>query len=73
MIYNLMKQLSIPETIYYIKDFITADEEQALIENVLSSPIPKWTVLSNRRLQNWGGFPHPKGMVKQDLPKVIDI
>ncbi len=28
----------------------------------------KWTMVKGRRLQNWGGFPHPKGMVQEPLP-----
>jgi len=64
--------ISIPENIYYVKNFIDANEERCLIDNVLSSPKPKWTVLSNRRLQNWGGLPHPKGMVRQQLPQWLE-
>ena len=37
---------------------------------VYSAPSSKWTQLSNRRLQNWGGTPHPKGMLKEKLPSV---
>ena len=28
----------------------------------------RWTQLANRRLQNWGGVPHPKGMLAEPLP-----
>uniref|UniRef100_A0A670ZM94 AlkB homolog 6 n=1 Tax=Pseudonaja textilis TaxID=8673 RepID=A0A670ZM94_PSETE len=35
---------------------------------VYNAPKPKWTQLSGRRLQNWGGLPHPKGMVAEKLP-----
>lgn len=35
-----------------------------------SVPLPKWTQLSHRRLQNWGGIPHPKGMIAEDIPIV---
>lgn len=33
-----------------------------------SVPQPKWTQLSHRRLQNWGGIPHPKGMIAEAIP-----
>ncbi|XP_065427848.1 alpha-ketoglutarate-dependent dioxygenase alkB homolog 6 isoform X4 [Chrysemys picta bellii] len=35
---------------------------------VYAAPKPKWTQLSGRKLQNWGGLPHAKGMVPEKLP-----
>jgi len=64
---NLQKNYS---TIYYIPDFITPDEENLLLSEVQRAPKPKWTQLSNRRLQNWGGVPHPRGMIAEELPSV---
>lgn len=58
-----------PPTVYYIPDFINNDEEKEIINKVNSVPLPKWTQLSNRRLQNWGGLPHPKGMIAEELPQ----
>ncbi|XP_041352859.1 alpha-ketoglutarate-dependent dioxygenase alkB homolog 6-like isoform X2 [Gigantopelta aegis] len=58
-----------PPSVYYIPDFITKEEEEYLTNNVYAAPKPKWTQLSNRRLQNWGGLPHPKGMVCEELPQ----
>ncbi|ESP02873.1 hypothetical protein LOTGIDRAFT_156824 [Lottia gigantea] len=63
----------IPDTIIYIPNFISQEEEQKLIDHVYSAPKPKWTHLSNRRLQNWGGLPHPKGMVAEDIPQWLDL
>lgn len=40
---------------FYIPNFITEDEERFLTEAILSAPKPKWKVLQNRRLQEWGG------------------
>ena len=54
---------------YYIPNFISVSQQQELIRNIYASPKPKWTTLSNRRLQNWGGYPHPKGMVPEQIPK----
>ncbi|XP_062617557.1 alpha-ketoglutarate-dependent dioxygenase alkB homolog 6-like [Saccostrea cucullata] len=62
-----------PPTIYYIPNFITKEEEEYLLHQVNSAPKPKWTQLSNRRLQNWGGLPHPKGMVAEEIPKWLKI
>ena len=57
-----------PCTVYYIPDFITKDEENYLLHKVESAPKPKWVCLKNRRLQNWGGVPQPKGMVPEPIP-----
>ncbi|XP_066153055.1 alpha-ketoglutarate-dependent dioxygenase alkB homolog 6 [Euwallacea fornicatus] len=58
----------IPQTIYYIPNFITQEEEEHIIKNVYSVPKPKWTCLSNRRLQDYGGIPHEKGMIPEKMP-----
>lgn len=55
-------------TVYYIPDFISEDEETFLLQQVYKSPKSKWTQLSGRRLQNWGGLPHPKGMLAEKIP-----
>ncbi|KAL3873453.1 hypothetical protein ACJMK2_036568 [Sinanodonta woodiana] len=69
---NNFRVKAAPPTIFYIPNFITKDEEEYLWRQVYSAPKPKWTHLSNRRLQNWGGLPHPKGMVAEDLPKWLE-
>ncbi|XP_034430936.1 alpha-ketoglutarate-dependent dioxygenase alkB homolog 6 [Hippoglossus hippoglossus] len=55
-------------TVHYIPDFISEEEEASLLQQVYKSPKPKWTQLSGRRLQNWGGLPHPKGMLPEKIP-----
>ncbi|XP_053459939.1 alpha-ketoglutarate-dependent dioxygenase alkB homolog 6 isoform X2 [Nycticebus coucang] len=57
-----------PPVIYYVPDFISKEEEEYLLRQVFNAPKPKWTQLSGRRLQNWGGLPHPRGMVPERLP-----
>lgn len=54
----------------YIPNFITEEEELEIIKHVNNAPLPKWTQLSHRRLQNWGGIPHPKGMIAEEIPSV---
>lgn len=38
------------------------------MQAVDKTPRPRWTQLSNRRLINYGGVPHPKGMIAEDIP-----
>ncbi|KAF9216439.1 Alpha-ketoglutarate-dependent dioxygenase alkB 6 [Podila verticillata] len=57
-----------PDSIYYLPDFISAEEEQALISKVLTAPKPKWVYLKKRRLQNWGGIVMNNGMIAESLP-----
>lgn len=57
-----------PPTVYYIPDFISEEEESYLQQQVYRSPKTKWTQLSGRRLQNWGGLPHLKGMLGEKMP-----
>lgn len=58
---------SVP-TIIYIPNFISDAEEDQLVKNIYKAPISKWKTLQNRRLQNWGGLVHEKGLIAQDLP-----
>lgn len=55
-------------TLYYIPNFITDDEHAQLLKNIYQAPVSKWKSLKNRRLQNWGGVVHEKGLLSQDLP-----
>jgi len=61
------------DTAYYIPNFITTEEETRLITQIKNVPKPKWTFLKNRSLQNWGGKPHPKGMLSEPLPKWLQF
>ncbi|KAJ0183544.1 hypothetical protein K1T71_001520 [Dendrolimus kikuchii] len=53
---------------YYVPEFISESEEKMIMSNIYAVPKPKWTQLSNRRLQNWGGIPHSKGMIAETIP-----
>ncbi|KAI0850966.1 hypothetical protein F5Y00DRAFT_231301 [Daldinia vernicosa] len=44
---------SLPHAAYYISDFITQEEEQAILDKIASAPKPRWKQLSHRRLQSW--------------------
>lgn len=49
-------------------EFITENEEKYLLDKIYEAPLSKWKSLKNRRLQNWGGIVHEKGLLPQDLP-----
>ena len=59
---------SAPDSAFYVPDFISEEEEASLLESIKRTHSPRWTQLSNRRLQNWGGVPHPKGMIAETMP-----
>lgn len=40
---------------FYVRDFISAEEEAYLIRKIDSAPRPQWKHLKHRRLQQWGG------------------
>uniref|UniRef100_A0A182NXH7 Fe2OG dioxygenase domain-containing protein n=1 Tax=Anopheles dirus TaxID=7168 RepID=A0A182NXH7_9DIPT len=61
-----------PPTIYYVPNFITEEEETEILQAVDKTPRPRWTQLSNRRLINYGGVPHPKGMIAEDIPSWLN-
>jgi alkylated DNA repair protein alkB family protein 6 len=58
---------------FYIPNFITEDEERFLSESILSAPKPKWKMLQNRRLQEWGGQIHAKNntLMPQAMPDFL--
>ncbi|OIV98956.1 hypothetical protein TanjilG_07391 [Lupinus angustifolius] len=55
-------------TLIYIPDFVTDSEQSFLLNNIYGAPTSKWKPLKNRRLQNWGGVVHEKGLLPQVLP-----
>jgi len=71
MLLDSFKIPNCPATAFYVPDFLTEQEEECLLRNVYSVPKPKWTQLAHRRLQNWGGIPHPNGMLAEPIPMVF--
>ncbi|XP_004294928.1 PREDICTED: alpha-ketoglutarate-dependent dioxygenase alkB homolog 6-like [Fragaria vesca subsp. vesca] len=67
---NNFKVGSLP-TVIYIPDFITKNEETLLLKNIYDAPVSKWKSLKNRRLQNWGGVVHEKGLISQDYEESL--
>ena len=70
---EIYKLTNLPDSLYYIPNFITIEEEEQLLSCVNNVPRTRWVQLRNRRLQNWGGQPHAKGMIQtESLPKWLD-
>ncbi|XP_068663947.1 alkylated DNA repair protein ALKBH6 homolog [Aristolochia californica] len=55
-------------TVIYLPSFISDSEQAQLLDQVYQAPVSKWKSLKNRRLQNWGGVVHEKGLLPQELP-----
>lgn len=49
-------------------NFIADWEEEYLLSQIQRTPKTKWTQLLNRRLINYGGIPHLKGMIATEMP-----
>ncbi|KAK7225657.1 hypothetical protein V2G26_013660 [Clonostachys chloroleuca] len=43
----------LPESAFYLPNFISKDEEQVLLSKIASVPRPRWKQLTHRRLQAW--------------------
>ncbi|XP_070500454.1 alpha-ketoglutarate-dependent dioxygenase alkB homolog 6-like [Chironomus tepperi] len=61
----------LPDTCYYIPNFITEAEEKLLLHEIYKTPLCKWTQLSHRRLMNIGGVPTSKGMIAETIPNYL--
>ncbi|RLN41198.1 hypothetical protein C2845_PM01G42330 [Panicum miliaceum] len=57
-------------TLFYVPDFISQSEQSQLLHHIYQAPAPKWKSLKNRRLQNWGGVVHEKGLLPQASSKI---
>ncbi|KZV39818.1 hypothetical protein F511_27821 [Dorcoceras hygrometricum] len=62
---------SVP-TVFYVPDYVSEAEEEQLLKNIYNAPISKWKTLKNRRLQNWGGVVHDKGLLAQCFPPWLE-
>ncbi|KAH9285419.1 Alpha-ketoglutarate-dependent dioxygenase alkB -like protein 6 [Echinococcus granulosus] len=58
---------SAPKTFFYMPDFLDPDAEGELMKSIYAAG--RWKCLSHRRLQIWGGTPHPNGMIAEKIPE----
>ena len=54
----------------YHAAFLSKSEQESLIEEIEAKP-NAWRPLLDRRVQNWGGLPHARGMVAVPLPPYL--
>ncbi|KAF7543534.1 hypothetical protein G7Z17_g10656 [Cylindrodendrum hubeiense] len=52
----------LPQSTFYIPNFISEEEEQMILEKIAAAPKPRWKQLTHRRLQTW-----PSDLVKNKL------
>lgn len=52
----------LPPAAFYIPDFISEEEEQAILRRIATAPKPRWRELTHRRLQAW-----PSELVRDKL------
>jgi len=59
-----------PPTVWHMRDWVSADEEAAMLRAADDAPASQWTSLRGRRLQNMGGVPRPAPdvMVQEPIP-----
>ncbi|KAK6841664.1 calpain [Apiospora arundinis] len=57
-----------PLAAYYIPDFLSVDEERAILDKIVSVPKPRWTQLTHRRLQTWPSELIQNRLVDAPLP-----
>ncbi|CAI0645440.1 unnamed protein product [Colletotrichum noveboracense] len=52
----------LPPSAFYVADFISEEEEQAILQKIADAPKPRWKQLTHRRLQTW-----PSDLVQNKL------
>ncbi|KAK7965042.1 hypothetical protein PG996_000597 [Apiospora saccharicola] len=57
-----------PPAAYYIPNFLSVDEERAILNKIDLVPRPKWTQLTHRRLQTWPSELIQNRLVDAPLP-----
>ena len=55
---------SLPSSVQYVPEFISAEDEAVLLEHVRLAPAERWTGGSGRRNLNYGGKPSERQMVE---------
>ncbi|KFD65464.1 hypothetical protein M514_03858 [Trichuris suis] len=60
----------LPATAFYVANFLSSAEEKYLWNKVFAAPLPRWTKVNGRRVQNWGGIVGKKALIQvNDIPE----
>ncbi|CAH0052106.1 unnamed protein product [Clonostachys rhizophaga] len=62
----------LPESAFYLPNFISKDEEQALLSKIASVPRPRWKQLTHRRLQAWPSELVQNRLLSASLPSWLE-
>ncbi|SPO01117.1 uncharacterized protein DNG_03864 [Cephalotrichum gorgonifer] len=60
---------SLPKSAFYIPNFITVEEEQAILSRIATAPKPRWKQLTHRRLQTWPSELVKNALINEPLPE----
>ncbi|KAM5351357.1 hypothetical protein ACJ41O_004080 [Fusarium nematophilum] len=63
---------NLPQTAYYIPNFISEEEEQMILDKVSSAPKPRWKQLTKRRLQTWPSDLVSNKLLEAPLPPWLE-
>lgn len=63
---HTFRQGTLP-TIFYVPDYISQLDESQILDRIRASK-SKWTQLSGRRLQHYGGMVHASCLVQTSMP-----
>lgn len=69
----LPELIQISSGVAYCPDFISQDEESSLITDIDYISQNQWATLTQRRLLNLGGIPHPSGSWSEELPEYTEL
>ncbi|KAK7417493.1 hypothetical protein QQZ08_011610 [Neonectria magnoliae] len=63
---------ALPQTAFYIPNFISEEEEQMILDRIAAAPKPRWKQLTHRRLQTWPSDLVKNKLLEAPLPSWLD-
>ena len=62
-----------PLQVLYVPDFLTEEEEQAVLAAINAAPASRWQQAGQRRMQNWGGRPGEAAIREVGYPASVRL